>query len=135
MSRRTVTSDPACPCGSGRAFAGCCGPYLAGSAEPPTAEALMRSRYSAFVRRDEPWLRTSWHPDTCPAGLDVAADPVQWLGLKVLAVQGGGAGDAEGTVEFVARGRRHGRAFRLHEASRFVRVLGAWRYVDGEVRD
>ncbi|HNM44369.1 YchJ family metal-binding protein, partial [Plasticicumulans sp.] len=68
MSRRTGACDPACPCGSGRAFADCCSPYLAGSAEPPTAEALMRSRYSAFVRRDERWLRTSWHPDTCPAG-------------------------------------------------------------------
>ena len=133
MSRRTGASDPACPCGSGRAFADCCSPYLAGSAEPPTAEALMRSRYSAFVRRDERWLRTSWHPDTCPAGLDVAADPVQWLGLKVLAVQGGGAGDAEGTVEFVARGKRNGRAFRMHETSRFVRVDGAWRYLDGDI--
>lgn len=122
-----------CPCGSGALYAACCEPLHRGAAAASSAEALMRSRYSAFVRRDERWLRTSWHPDTCPAGLDVAADPVQWLGLKVLAVQGGGAGDAEGTVEFVARGKRNGRAFRMHETSRFVRVDGAWRYLDGDI--
>ena len=79
------------------------------------------------------WLRASWHPDTRPATLDLAHDTTQWLGLKVLARSGGGSGDAEGTVEFVARGKRGGRAFRLHERSRFVRVDGAWRYLDGEL--
>nr|WP_316226808.1 SEC-C metal-binding domain-containing protein [Bradyrhizobium sp. SZCCHNS3052] len=39
-----------CPCGSGLPYDRCCGPYLDGDDQPPTAEALMRSRYTAYTR-------------------------------------------------------------------------------------
>ncbi|MGE0484716.1 MAG: YchJ family protein [Gammaproteobacteria bacterium] len=123
-------SAAACPCGSGRDFAACCGPYLDGVTAAPTAEALMRSRYSAFVRGDADYLLASWHPDTRPAALD--HDPgLKWLGLRILAVEQGGAGDATGVVEFVARCKRAGRAERLHERSSFVRSAGRWVYLRG----
>lgn len=91
----------------------------------------MRSRYSAYVLGLTDYLRHSWHPDTCPADLDQAQSPMpRWLGLKVL-----GSGDLPGGmawVEFEARYRIAGRAERLHERSRFVRVGGLWVYLDGE---
>jgi SEC-C motif domain protein len=120
-----------CPCGSNRAYEGCCGRWHRG--EPaPDAESLMRSRYSAFVLRDEPYLLQSWHASTRPP--NIAFDPAQkWLGLKVLDVSSG-ADSAE--VEFIARFRIGGAsAARLHERSRFVRVDKQWFYVDGTLAE
>ena len=126
----------ACPCGrtdaKGRplAFEACCGPSLAGRAAPD-AECLMRSRYSAFVRGDVPYLLGTWHASTRPATLELDA-LAQWLGLEIRQYRQTGPDTAE--VEFVARFRVGGRAVRQHELSRFVREDGRWYYVDGDVR-
>mgnify|MGYP002260599963 CR=1 FL=1 len=94
----------------------------------------MRSRYSAFVLGREDYLLATWHPDSRPAALDLDASPrPQWLGLAVKAHAQQDATHA--TVEFVARYKLNGRAFRLHEISRFERVDGHWLYVDGEIRE
>lgn len=95
----------------------------------------MRSRYSAYVLRLEPYLLATWHPSTRPAALNLAAqDPtLRWLGLAVKRHQALDADHA--IVEFVARSRAGGgRAQRLHEISRFVREDGRWYYVDGDLR-
>lgn len=126
------TPEP-CPCGSGEAFAACCGPCLAGQRPAPTAEALMRSRYSAYVRRDADYLLRTWHPSTRPKELDLSGDAARWLGLEVLGTQDGGAQAREGTVEFVARYLLGGRPHSLREISRFVREGGRWLYLDGTV--
>ncbi len=122
-----------CPCGTGRTYAVCCGRYHAGEAAPD-AEALMRSRYSAFVTGNADYLRATWHPDTRPdeLGLDApGAQKTTWLGLTVKSHRVTGPETAE--VEFVARYRvGGGSAVRLHERSRFVRVDGRWLYVDGD---
>ncbi|MDO8178533.1 MAG: YchJ family metal-binding protein [Undibacterium sp.] len=117
-----------CPCGSGKLFDACCGPYLAGTAIAPTAEALMRSRYCAYSLKDEAYLRATWDERTLPDEQLVHDDPTQWLGLEVK--QHTPDGDSA-TVEFVARYKIGGRAHRLHEVSRFVRYDGRWYYVDG----
>lgn len=119
-----------CPCGSGAAFAACCGRLHRG--EPaPDAEALMRSRYAAYVLGDEAYLLASWHAATRPRSLDLATGPaLRWLGLEVR--RHVPTGEDAATVEFVARFRAGGRAHRLHETSRFVREDGRWYYVDGE---
>lgn len=118
-----------CVCGSGRAADACCARFHAG--EPaPTPEALMRSRYSAFVLDLRDYLLATWHPTTRPAALPPPEPGLKWLGLEVKrsALQ-----DADhGTVEFVARSKLGGRAHRLHENSRFVREDGRWYYVDGD---
>ncbi len=108
-----------CPCGSGRAYPQCCGRWHGG--EPvPDAEALMRSRYSAYVLELRDYLLASWHPDTRPAadglGLDEAPGVrTAWLGLEVKSHRATGADTAE--VEFVARFRvGGGRAQRLGRA-------------------
>lgn len=120
----------ACPCDPSRAYPDCCGRLHAGAAVADSAEALMRSRYSAYVVGELDYLRASWHPDTCPAELE--ADPaVHWLGLHIKRHRR--EGEDAAVVEFVARYRLGGgSAVRLHEISRFVRIDGRWLYVDGE---
>ena len=120
----------ACPCGSGTAYAACCGPLHDG--EPPaTAEALMRSRYTAYACGRLDHLVRTWHPRTRPPDLTLAPG-MTWLGLEVLGASRGGPDDVEGTVEFVARFRSAGRDQVQHETSRFERRAGRWVYVDGE---
>jgi SEC-C motif-containing protein len=90
----------------------------------------MRSRYAAYVLGNEEYLLATWAPATRPARLDLHADVVpKWLGLEVRRHEDCGANDA--VVEFVARYKIGGRAFRLHERSRFIRADGLWYYVDG----
>ncbi len=126
-------SAAACPCGSGRPLTDCCGRFHAGD-PAPDAESLMRSRYSAYVLGLENYLRATWHPTTCPVALGLDAVPrPQWLGLTVKAYTP--LDETHATVEFVARYKLNGRAFKLHETSRFERVDGRWLYVDGEVRE
>ena len=120
-----------CPCGSGDLLAACCGPILAGRAAP-TAERLMRSRYTAFAIGDTAHLRRSWHPSTRPARLE-PDDEVRWLRLDILAKSAGGPFDAEGVVEFEAIHRTSAGRGVLHERSRFVREAGFWYYLDGDV--
>lgn len=91
----------------------------------------MRSRYTAYVLERPDYLLATWHPDTRPAQLDLV--PVQkWLGLKILATEGGQLSDECGTVEFVARAKQNGRGIRLHEISTFSKVATRWFYVDGK---
>ncbi len=124
---------PPCPCGSQRPLAECCGPYLAGAAPPPSAEALMRSRYTAYVLGDAAYLAATWHPATRPEDLKLDEEPrPRWLGLEVRRHERLDADHAR--VEFVARYKIGGRARRMHETSRFERVEGRWLYVDGEVK-
>ena len=108
----------------------------------------MRSRYTAFVMKDEAYLRATWHPSTRPTEpiIDVN-EKVQWLGLEIKSalrlrqrkVDLPDNPDQD-TVEFVARFKSagSGRAQRLHEISNFVRepdpeLKGKmrWFYLDG----
>jgi SEC-C motif-containing protein len=99
--------------------------------QAPTAEALMRSRYSAFVLDNLPYLLATWHPSTRPSALEPNPPGLKWLGLAIKQTR---SQDPEhATVEFVARSRQAGRAHRLHELSRFVREDGQWFYVDGDL--
>ena len=124
----------ACHCGSGKPYAACCGRLHSGAENAASAEALMRSRYSAYVLGLEPYLLATWHASTRPAALHLAEDAgTKWLGLEVRRHQTQDASHA--TVEFVARYRIAGRGHRLHETSRFVCEDGRWFYVDGDVSD
>ncbi|MFF8995899.1 YchJ family protein [Streptomyces sp. NPDC014983] len=121
MSTRT------CPCGLPRSYDACCGRFHTGAADAPTAELLMRSRYSAFVKGDTGYLLRTWHPRTRPERLDL--DPrTRWTGLEILDGTDGSAFHRTGTVTF----RASYRGGSLHERSRFERVDGAWVYVDGD---
>ena len=123
-----------CPCQSGKPFADCCAPLLSGEAFARTAEALMRSRYTAFTLRNQDYLLLTWHPTTRPLTLDLDDQPApKWIGLQVREhIQ---TGEDTAIVEFVARYRVGGRAHRLHETSRFRCEEGRWLYVDGDLQD
>ncbi|MDP1692058.1 MAG: YchJ family metal-binding protein [Burkholderiaceae bacterium] len=131
MSTRPATAP--CPCGSGLPYAACCGRWHAGAQhlQAPSAEALMRSRYSAYVLGLGDYLRDTWHPRTRPAETPVFDPAVRWLGLEVRRHEVLDADHA--VVEFVARSKLGGRATRLHETSRFVREGGRWTYLDGDI--
>lgn len=90
----------------------------------------MRSRYAAFVLDRVDYLLQTWHPDTRPHALEPNPPGCKWLGLRIVAHAQQDPDHA--TVEFVARRRDAGRAARLHEISRFVRMNGRWLYLDGE---
>jgi SEC-C motif-containing protein len=133
-----MASSLPCPCGLRPDYARCCGAlhqaFAAGQGlTAATPEALMRSRYAAFVLDLRDYLLATWHDSTRPGVLEPPEPGLKWLGLDVkrAAMQ-----DADhGTVEFVARSKLGGRAYRLHETSRFVRENGAWFYVDGDLKN
>lgn len=128
--------DDRCPCGSGDTFGSCCGPLLRGERKAGTAEALMRSRYTAFATRDLEHALRSWHPDSRPERAVLAqsmGEEMRWLRLDVRAVTGGGPFDDEGTVEFMAITRTPQGRRELHEISHFVRDSGIWLYVRGDL--
>ncbi|MET9433812.1 YchJ family protein [Streptomyces sp. NPDC006551] len=130
----SVTGDSPCPCGLAASYGECCGRFHAGTAAAPTAELLMRSRYSAFVVRDEPYLLRTWAPATRPGEVDF--DPsMRWTGLEIRDTTDGSAFHQAGTVTFVARYTHGGAPGSLHERSRFARHEGAWVYVDGDFID
>ncbi len=130
MSR--LNDSAHCLCGSGKPFSACCQPYLTGTLLPASAELLMRSRYVAYVLEDEPYLLATWHPDTRPETLHFEQEPhPKWLGLSVKRVHA--QDDRHAKVEFVARYKINGRAFRMHETSRFELIEGRWYYLDGEM--
>jgi SEC-C motif-containing protein len=118
-------------CGSGNAFAACCGRYLEGGEIPASAEALMRSRYTAYTLGDAAYLLSTWHASTRPASLRLDEVPVpNWIGLKVLRHEQ--QDETHAIVAFVARYKLNGRAFKLEETSRFVKENGHWFYIDGD---
>jgi SEC-C motif-containing protein len=125
----TTTLDAPCPCGSGQPYRACCGPWHGGPQhlQAPTAEALMRSRYSAYVLQLASYLHETWHPSTRPAEPPTFEPGVQWLGLQVK--QHTVQADDRAEVLFVARSKLGGRAHRLVEHSCFVREAGRWLYL------
>ena len=120
-----------CPCGSGALYQDCCEPYHL-SLAAPSAEKLMRSRYSAYVLELEEYLLDTWHPSTRPQYLNLANDRTKWLGLEVKSFE---PNDESAIVEFIARYKINGKAEKLHETSRFKRIAQRWFYVDGEFED
>lgn len=126
-----------CPCGSGRSYDTCCEPFITGAALPPTAEALMRSRYSAFTVHAIDYLEQTLAPDRKNpfnrAETEKWSNESEWQGLDILGVEAGGPDDQEGRVAFRARFHFDGKDEVHLELSRFRRIDGRWLYVDGDV--
>jgi SEC-C motif-containing protein len=117
----------ACPCGSGDEYDACCG-RLHDGAPAPTAEALMRARYSAFAVGNLAYLLGTYHSSSRPGAFSL--DPsIQWTRLAVLETEDGRLFDSAGTVRFRAVYAREGKRCVMDETSRFVREDGRWTYV------
>ena len=125
-----------CPCKSRLPYGECCAPFHYGKALPQTAEALMRSRYSAYFFGRIDYLVDTTHPDvrtpTLRQEIQATADEARWKFLTVLSASKGQAGDKTGKVEFVAQFYHNGVLQEHHEKSRFRRSRGLWKYVDAK---
>ena len=126
-----------CPCESGKQYEACCGPLISGAQAAATAAALMRSRYTAFVKGEIGYLEHTLHPDHRsdydPQATRHWADSSQWKKLEIVSVQRGGISDDEGTVEFIATYRQKGITHTHYEVGNFNRQNGIWYYTDGKM--
>jgi SEC-C motif-containing protein len=130
-----------CPCGSGKSYSSCCEQYIKGRAKAPTAEALMRSRYSAYVEHEIDYIiNTCVHrgrDDIDPTSTREWSEQSKWLGLKIISVEKGTAADSEGVVEFEASYERDGEKEVHHETAKFKKENGPagteWLYTEGKV--
>ncbi len=123
MSALSFAASKPCPCGSRQPYSACCQARLLGTRPAETPQALMRSRYTAYVLQDAAYLRATWHPRTRPAQLRLSG--VTWLGLTVRRAVGA-------SVSFTARYQEGGQRREMRERSTFVQEAGRWLYLDGE---
>ena len=125
-----------CPCGTGKAYDDCCGPFLAGERAAPSAEALMRSRYTAYAKEAVDYIRQTTHKSTIhefdEAGSRRWSREADWQGLEIISVQKGGANDREGEVEFAATYYQDDEECIHHERATFKKEGQKWFFVDGE---
>lgn len=122
-----------CFCGSELNYTHCCEPFHHDSQHAITAQALMRSRYSAYVLQNADYLLSTWYKSTRPKELDFSHENVTWKKLEILSTKKGGEKDDKGRVEFQAFYEQNGQSLVMHEISRFKKFGGKWFYVDGIV--
>ena len=130
-----IDIDNHCPCGSGEAANLCCQLLHAGEIAH-TAQDLMRSRYSAYVKKNVKYLYDTTHKEKrSPSLLDdiqLWITQPNWLGLEIIKCSNGQSNDKVGKVEFIARYSLKGEEKQIHELSRFKRYQGKWCYLDGK---
>lgn len=126
-----------CPCGSNQDYAACCEPYLKGKTKAPTAEKLMRSRYTAFSQAAIDYIEETTDPSARSsfdrAGTAEWAKNSEWLGLEIVATEAGGESDTDGVVEFIAKYRYEGVERAHHERADFRKRDGHWFFRDGRL--
>lgn len=122
-----------CPCGSGKELDACCGPYVAGEKAAPTAEALMRSRFTAYSLGNAEYLRSTLckaeQSDEAMSEEEIKA--TEWQSLEIRATEAGQETDTAGIVEFIARYKTSSGQHAHHERSTFGREDGRWVYESG----
>jgi len=126
-----------CPCNSGLTYGACCEPYISGAKNAPTAEALMRSRYTAYVEHAIDYIVETCAQDEKDK-IDVKqtrdwSEKSKWLGLKIISTEKGGPEDTEGNVEFQASFEMNGLRDIHHEKAKFKKREGRWFYEEGNV--
>jgi SEC-C motif-containing protein len=123
-----------CPCTSGNDYDSCCGPFLAGEAQPETALQLMRSRYTAFTEKNLEYVVATHDPATRDEVDEEATrrwiDEAEWEGLTVVSTEAGEAGDDSGRVRFVAEFHQDRKHQSHKEDASFRRIDGRWFYAD-----
>ncbi len=132
-----LSKNAPCVCGSGRKAKGCCGAVLEG-APAASAEALMRSRYTAYATGNIAYILNTTHPSSphCEADRGAWARSVRafsegtvFVGLDVEFTATSGE---TAVVQFYARLERDGADVSFRERSRFQCTDGRWLYLDGQ---
>ena len=121
-----------CYCGLSLAFENCCQSIHMNKRSADTAEALMRSRYSAYVLGNTDYLSETWMPGYRPQSMELM-EGVTWLGLEIVRTEGGLKQDKVGSVEFKANFMQENRLYCLHEKSYFEQIEGQWFYKRGDI--
>ena len=132
-----ITAMDPCPCGSGKAFSACCERYISGREPAPTAEALMRARYSSYATGRIDFIEKTHSASTRAEGFNREsaekwARESEWKGLHIMATKGGGERDNEGAVSFVAVFAHGGQEQHHEEIATFRKEAGVWMFVDGD---
>jgi len=122
-----------CPCFSGKLYSDCCELMHKGKVDSPSAEQVMRARYTAFCYGNIGYLVDTLHPRMRRLGVSFSLSKLikktRWVGLKIIDHE---PGDEKSYVDFVAFRVEMGEIMQQHEKSRFVKHDGQWFYVDGE---
>ena len=126
-----------CPCGTEKDFATCCEPIIKGSTVAETAEALMRSRYTAYTQNDIDYIEKTLAPESRSdfdrKSTESWAQNSVWKGLQVISTKKGQVADKKGTVEFTATFEQGGEEIEHHEVSEFRKnEKGQWLFVEGD---
>ncbi len=125
-----------CPCGSEQAFDQCCEPIINGEKTAQTAEALMRSRYTAYARTNVQYIVDTTHPELRKELDDESirswSETSEWHGLEIVDTIEGGPEDDAGKVEFIAHFCENGEKKTHHELGHFVKDDDVWYFTDGE---
>ncbi|RDH82402.1 MAG: hypothetical protein DIZ80_08895 [endosymbiont of Galathealinum brachiosum] len=129
MNLKTSNKQRYCPCGSKKNATECCLVFIDKIQIAPTAELLMRSRYTAYALEKSAYILDTWHNSTRPQSMELDSS-VEWTGLTVLNCDMEKADVAY--VEFIARFNNSGTVGEMHERSRFFLEGNCWFYVDGE---
>ena len=123
-----------CPCGLGSSYDTCCGVFHHQNKKPQTAEQLMRSRYSAFVKKNIHYLIETHEPSTraldLKESLKSTFESLEWLNLSILSTEAGLKNDREGKVHFKAQYLSNGQVNTLEENSQFIKKKKRWYYVN-----
>jgi SEC-C motif-containing protein len=131
---KVFNPESPCPCGSQQLLNVCCLPYIQLRAQAPTAERLMRSRYTAHVLLEIDYLWETWSPDqrmrSSKEDIRAWAESCEWLQLQILSTKAGLESDDQGLVSFVALFRQNGELQKHSEISVFKKVFNRWLYVD-----
>ena len=123
---------PYCPCGTSKSYAECCGKFISGQQFPASAEELMRSRYTAYQRREFDYIGDTMKPPASDQfDIDEAKKSelnINWIKLEVIKA-------THDTVEFHAHYQLDNRDYVIHEISDFKFIDGRWYYVNGAHSD
>ena len=131
-----MSENTPCPCGSGLTLDACCKPVIDGETKASTAEALMRSRYTAYTLQNIDYLASTLSPRELQTfdkdSTTTWARDSTWVELEIVETSDGSSDDKEGPVEFRARYKRDGATLEHHEVSRFQKINGTWLYCGGK---
>ncbi|WP_028123811.1 YchJ family protein [Epilithonimonas tenax] len=119
-----------CPCCSLKSYEDCCQPYHTKEKFPPTAEALMRSRFSAFAIPNGEYLWETTSPGKRKyhnkKSLQEWGEINEWTKLEIVDTP------SMNKVEFKAfYTDEDGKPQVHHELSTFKTIQNRWYYVSG----
>ena len=123
-----------CPCCSGKTYEECCKPFHIGEKFTSTAEALMRSRFSAFAIPNGKYLMETTSPSKRQfhntKDLQQWGEINEWTNLEIVNKP------SLSKVEFKAfYTDEDGQKQVHHELSKFKMIQNRWYYVSGQFLD